>query len=98
MAFKFLINAGLIAIPVGGSLAALFGIDAYRSATGQLPLFKGGNGGSTGGGSGGSGHTVNNGLTNTMYCEQTFGISPPSKGELFTCELIGVLRILVAET
>lgn len=92
MALKLLINAGLIAIPIGGSLGSLFGIDAHRAATGQTPLYKGGNGSSgsggdsTGGGSGGSGSTTNNGVTNTMYCQKSYGITPPSDGEQFTRE------------
>lgn len=96
MALKLFLNAGLVAIPIGGSLGALFGIDAHRSATGQAPLFAGGNdgnegtggstGGSTGGGSGGSGSITNNGITNTMYCQNSYGISPPSDGERFTCK------------
>lgn len=96
--FRWLVNAGLLAIPVGGSVGALLGIDAWRQSTGQAPLFSGGSGGggpgsggnggsgggSTGGGSGGNGSTTNNGLTNTQYCELSYGISPPSKGESFT--------------
>lgn len=99
MALKLLVNASLLVIPIGGSLGALFGIDAHRSATGQAPLFHGdgsdgnGNGGSTGGGStgggsGDSGHTVNNGVTNSMYCQNSYGISPPSDGQLYTREFI----------
>lgn len=95
MALKLLLNAGLIAIPIGGSLGALFGIDAARSASGQPPLFTGdpnqpAGGGSTGGGSGGSGSTTNNGLTTTMYCEKTFGIAPPSHGQDYLCTWIGI--------
>lgn len=106
MALKLLINASLLVIPIGGSLGALFGIDAHRSATGQPPLFthdgdgdgtgigngngNGGStgGGSTGGGSGDNGHTVNNGVTNSMYCQNSYGISPPSDGQLYTCEFL----------
>ena len=100
MAFRLLVNAGLLVIPIGGSLGALFGIDAHLAATGQAPLFSndnsdnygsgsGGNtGGSTGGGSGGSGSTTNNGVTNTQYCEKSYGISPPSDGANFTCMLL----------
>ncbi|KAJ5595219.1 uncharacterized protein N7459_001427 [Penicillium hispanicum] len=98
MALRLLVNAGLLVIPIGGSLGALFGIDAHRSATGQPPLFSndnsdnagsgtgsgsGSTGGSTGGGSGGSGSTTNNGVTNTQYCELSYGISPPTDGEQF---------------
>jgi hypothetical protein len=95
MALKLLVNASLLVIPIGGSLGALFGIDAHRSANGQAPLFAGdgsdgsnggSSGGSTGGGSGAIGHTTNNGVTNSMYCQDSYGISPPSDGQLYTRE------------
>ncbi|KAJ5784372.1 uncharacterized protein N7503_009584 [Penicillium pulvis] len=93
MALTLLVNTILLAIPLGGSVGTLVGIDAHLAATGQKPLFSsdgtsdgsgGSSGGSTGGGSGGSGSTTNNGLTNTQYCETSFGISPPSQGEQYT--------------
>ncbi|KAJ6095644.1 hypothetical protein N7486_006390 [Penicillium sp. IBT 16267x] len=94
MALTLLVNAILLAIPLGGSVGTLVGIDAHLAATGQKPLFSsdgnsdsgtgGSSGGSTGGGSGGSGSTTNNGLTNTQYCESSYGISPPSQGEQYT--------------
>jgi hypothetical protein len=93
MALRLLVNTGLLAIPIGGSVGTLLGIDAHRSATGQPPLFtsdgnsntgSGSGGDSTGGGSGGSGSTTNNGVTNTQYCQSSYGISPPSDGQLYT--------------
>lgn len=92
MALKLLLNAGLIAIPVGGSLGALFGIDAYRSATGQKPLFAGDSG--IGGGAGGSPEigtgsnqtTTHNGVTTAVYCQDSYGIQVPSNGQQFTCK------------
>lgn len=92
-----IVNAVLVAIPVGGSVGALMGIDAHRSATGQKPLFTGGSndgissggsgtGGSdsTGGGGGGHGTVTNNGVQNTQYCDLSWGITPPSKTEQYT--------------
>lgn len=55
MAFRWIVNAGLIAIPIGSTLGVLFGIDASRQASGQAPLFSGGDSNSGPGGSGGSG-------------------------------------------
>ena len=94
-----IINAVLVAIPVGGSVGALMGIDAHRAATGQKPLFTGGNtedGSSTGGGNGGSGSTGDGGNHNstssvhgtqsTEYCDLSWGITPPSKSEQYTRE------------
>ncbi|KAJ5520508.1 Glycoside hydrolase family 12 [Penicillium fimorum] len=90
-----LVNAILIAIPVGGSVGALMGLDAHRAATGQKPLFTGdnddginpGNGkgdDSTGGGGGGHPPITNNGLQHTLYCDLSWGITPPSETEQYT--------------
>lgn len=95
MALRLLVNTALLAIPIGGSVGTLLGIDAHRSATGQPPLFtsdgnsntgsgSGSGSDSTGGGSGGTGSTTNNGVTNTQYCESSYGISPPTDGQLYT--------------
>ncbi|EKV22043.1 Glycoside hydrolase, family 12 [Penicillium digitatum] len=90
------VNAVLVAIPIGGTVGALMGLDAHRAATGQKPLFTGGDnndsgdigtgGGSTGGGGSGGGHNTvtNNGVENTRYCDLSWGINPPSKTEQFT--------------
>lgn len=89
-----LVNAVLVAIPVGGSVGALMGIDAHRAATGQKALFTGNNDGTSSGGNhgdstGDGGHhdsTSNNGLSNTQYCDLSYGITPPSKTEQYTRE------------
>ena len=88
-----LVNAVLVAIPIGGSVGALMGIDAHRAATGQKPLFTGGtdedsggigNGGSNNGGS----ETVphDNGISRISKCDISYGIVPPSKTEQYTRE------------
>jgi expansin (peptidoglycan-binding protein) len=87
-----LINAVLVAIPVGGSVGALMGIDAHRAATGQKPLFTGGNNddsgsgtGTGGGSSGGSDPTPNDNRISTIsHCDLSYGIIPPSKTEQYT--------------
>ena len=95
MALRLLVNTGLLAIPIGGAVGTLMGLDAHRSATGQPPLFtpdghsgsggsSGGSGDSTGGGQGHTG-TTDNGVTNTQYCELSYGVQPPTQGEAFTC-------------
>ncbi|KAJ5899617.1 hypothetical protein N7495_004361 [Penicillium taxi] len=77
LVLRLLVNAGLLAIPIGATVGALVGIDAHRAATGQSPLFSGesdssgsgsgsgSNGGSgsdsTGGGSGGGTPTISDG-------------------------------------
>lgn len=40
MGFRSLISFGMVAIPIGATLAVLLGLDAHRSATGQTPLFQ----------------------------------------------------------
>ncbi|CAI7575192.1 unnamed protein product [Penicillium glandicola] len=86
-----LVNAVLVAIPLGGSVGALMGIDAHRAATGQKPLFSGGTSsdgtgsGSDSTGDGGGHNTVtDNGVTTTEYCDLSWGITPPSKSENYT--------------
>lgn len=85
---RLLVNGILLAIPIGGSLGVLFGIDAYRSNHGQTALFSGDTDGTGSGGSTGSGGTTtNNGVNSTLYCQISYGITPASKGEQFTCKL-----------
>lgn len=95
MALRLIVNAGLMALPIGGAVGTLLGIDAHRSATGQPPLFTSdghsGTGGSTGGGHDSTGSdsthpgTTNNGVTTTPYCDLSYGFTPPTQGESFTC-------------
>lgn len=86
MVLRWVVNAGLLAIPIGGTVGALMGIDAHRQATGQAPLFSGGGSGSGSGSAppGGDGSTTHNGVTNTMYCQKSYGIAPETKGQSFT--------------
>ncbi|RAQ53080.1 hypothetical protein AFGD_001748 [Aspergillus flavus] len=76
MALPLLVNAGLLALPIAGSIGTLVGIDAHRQATGQRPLFTSeiGNDGSI----------SRNGVTNTRYCDLFNPISPKSEGQLYT--------------
>ncbi|OAA54359.1 xyloglucan-specific endoglucanase [Niveomyces insectorum RCEF 264] len=79
----FFVNFVLIAIPIGATLGILFGIDAQRSSNGEPPVYSPpaspGNGGN-GNGGGGS----DNRLTTKTYCQQSFGITPITKGQEFT--------------
>lgn len=109
MAFRWIVNAGLIAIPIGSTLGVLFGIDATRAANGQRPLFSsdgstgsggssGGDTDSTGGGTGTSTPKDNN-ITTTQYCDISAGISPPAIGGLnYTCRCPAHLRVAMSET
>lgn len=80
-----LINAVLVAIPVGGSVGALMGIDAHRAATGQKPLFTGGTDDGFNSGTGGA-TPHDNGITTVSHCDLSYGIIPPSKTEQYTRE------------
>jgi hypothetical protein len=85
MVFRWIVNIGLLAIPIGTTIGVLLGIESHRQATGQGSLFGGDNGNSNGNGSG-SGSGSNNGITKSQYCQKSYGILPPSKGEQYTCK------------
>ncbi|QKX54250.1 uncharacterized protein TRUGW13939_01335 [Talaromyces rugulosus] len=95
MAFRWIVNAGLLAIPIGTTIGVLVGIDAQRQASGQQPLFSGGDNGSSTGGNGGlggggstggdggngGGSSDDNGISWIENCNLTYGIEPPTKGQ-----------------
>lgn len=37
--FRWLVNIGLLALPIAVTLGVLFGIQSHRTATGQPPMF-----------------------------------------------------------
>ena len=80
----FIVNFALLAIPIGITLAVLFGIDAQRTASGDVPIYTpqptviGGGNPDGGGGS-------DNKITTKMYCQKSYGITPDTKGQEFTC-------------
>ncbi|CRK11639.1 xyloglucan-specific endo-beta-1 like protein [Verticillium longisporum] len=70
--FRFLVNVGLLGLPIAVTLGILFGLDQHRSATGQPPLWSP------------PGPPINNGITEETYCQRAFGIHPESKGQEYT--------------
>jgi hypothetical protein len=92
MVMRWIINAGLLAIPIGATVGVLMGIESHRQATGQAPLFAGGGDGDGGGDVGGGGPSGgivsggSNGITISQYCQQFYGIQPQSKGVEYTCK------------
>ncbi|CAK7226184.1 hypothetical protein SEUCBS140593_006155 [Sporothrix eucalyptigena] len=78
-----IVNFALLVIPIGVTLAVLFGIDAQRTASGDAPIYTpqptviGGGNPDGGGGS-------DNKLTTKTYCQQSYGITPDTKGQEFT--------------
>ena len=86
MVFRWLVNAGLLAIPIGTTVGILVGIDLHRHAAGQAPLFNVVPGSGTGGNIDDSGGGIkDNGFTETQYCQKDRAISPSSKGVQYTC-------------
>jgi hypothetical protein len=73
MAFRWIVNAGLVAIPIGTTLGVLFGIDASRSAAGESPLFTPSNSSTSSGGSSGSGGSGSGGSSGGSYVDSTGG-------------------------
>lgn len=102
MVLRWVVNFGLVAIPIGGTIGAILGIEAHRQANGQAPLFAGGGNdggsGSGGGSTGSSGNTgehfKHNGITYSQYCNRSIGIPPGSTGEQFTCEAVESLTVV----
>ena len=91
MVFRWLVNAGLLAIPIGTTVGILVGIDLHRHAAGQAPLFNVVPGSGTGGNIDDSGGGIkDNGFTETQYCQKDRAISPSSKGVQYTCTLLCV--------
>jgi hypothetical protein len=89
MVLRWIVNAGLLAIPIGATVGVLMGIESHRQATGQAPLFAGGGDGDVGGGpSGGIVSGGSNGITIFQYCQQFYGIQPQSKGVEYTCKWV----------
>ncbi|PVH74253.1 glycoside hydrolase family 12 protein [Cadophora sp. DSE1049] len=84
--FRWLVNAGLLILPVGTTIGVLLGVDSHRAATGQEPIFNTPNGGTGTGGGGGGGNTGNKGddrVTSQLYCQKQVGVSPASSGVRF---------------
>lgn len=93
MGVRWLVNAGLLVLPIGTTIGVLMGIDASRQSSGQDPIFDGGSGSGApigGGGNSGSGGGVGNPhddkITDKMYCQKQVGIAPPSKGTQYICK------------
>lgn len=87
MGFRWLINAGLLALPIGTTVGVLMGVDMHRQTSGQEPLFNPDQGAGPGTG-GGTGNSRDDKITEKQYCQTQVAISPPSKGVRYTCKQI----------
>ncbi|KAK6580094.1 hypothetical protein PZA11_007116 [Diplocarpon coronariae] len=83
MGARWLVNAVLLALPVGTTLGVLLGVDLHRHSTGQAPLFNDDTGSGVGGG---GGSISDNGVTTSQYCQKQVGASPGSKGVQYICK------------
>ncbi|PBP22930.1 glycoside hydrolase family 12 protein [Diplocarpon rosae] len=83
MGARWLVNAVLLALPVGTTIGVLLGLDSHRQSTGQAPLFDGEDGRGNGAGGGSS---SDNRVTNSQYCQKQVGISPASTGVQYICK------------
>ncbi|KAF6814717.1 xyloglucan-specific endoglucanase [Colletotrichum plurivorum] len=75
LGFRWLVNFGLLALPIGVTLGILIGLEASRSANGDPPLF--------------TNPDVpvpkpNNGITALVSCDKAMGLHPESKGQEYT--------------
>lgn len=86
--FRWLVNAGLLILPVGTTIGVLIGVDSHRQATGQEPIFNNPGTGTpgTGGGGGGNGNKNDDSVTSQLYCQKQVGVSPPSSGVKYMCK------------
>merc|ERR1711939_287692 len=81
--FRWLVNAGLLILPVGTTIGVLIGVDSHRAATGQEPIFNTPTGG-TGTGSGGTGNKGDDRVTSQLFCQKQVGYTAPSSGIQYT--------------
>ncbi|CAK7227555.1 hypothetical protein SBRCBS47491_006609 [Sporothrix bragantina] len=80
---SFIVNFALLVIPIGVTLAVLFGIDAQRTSSGDAPIYTP-QPTNVGGGNPDGGGGSDNKLTTKTYCQKSYGITPDTKGQEFT--------------
>ncbi|KAF9876856.1 hypothetical protein CkaCkLH20_05702 [Colletotrichum karsti] len=73
LGFRWLVNFGLLALPIGITLGILIGLEANRTANGGPPLF-----------SDPDTPKKNNGITAMVSCDKAMGLHPESKGQEYT--------------
>ncbi|TDZ13576.1 putative xyloglucan-specific endo-beta-1,4-glucanase A [Colletotrichum spinosum] len=74
LGFRWLVNFGLLALPIGVTLGILLGIQGHRTATGQPPLFN----------PDPTTPKKNNGITAMVSCDKAMGLHPESTGQEYT--------------
>ncbi|PHH62840.1 hypothetical protein CDD81_6640 [Ophiocordyceps australis] len=67
--FRWLVNVGLLVLPIAVTLGILLGLQSSRSSSGQSPLFS---------------PPIDNKWVEKMFCQKSFGIHPETKGQQYT--------------
>ncbi|PHH68937.1 hypothetical protein CDD82_172 [Ophiocordyceps australis] len=67
--FRWLVNVGLLVLPIAVTLGILLGLQSSRSWSGQSPLFS---------------PPLNNKWVEKTYCQKSTGIHPDTKGQQYT--------------
>ena len=78
MTIRFLVNFGLLALPIAITLGVLIGLQSQRTATGGPPLFKPD--------PKPTGPKKKHGITTEQHCQKSYGIHPETKGQEYTRE------------
>ncbi|CAG7559681.1 unnamed protein product [Fusarium equiseti] len=76
MTIRFLVNFGLLALPIAITLGVLIGLQSQRTATGGPPLFKPD--------PKPTGPKKKHGITTEQHCQKSYGIHPETKGQEYT--------------
>jgi len=78
MTIRFLVNFGLLALPIAITLGVLIGLNSSREASGGPPLFKPDPKPTA--------PKKKNGITTEQHCQKSYGIHPDTKGQEYTRE------------
>ncbi|EXL91707.1 hypothetical protein FOIG_15226 [Fusarium odoratissimum NRRL 54006] len=76
MTIRFLVNFGLLALPIAITLGVLIGLNSSREASGGPPLFKPDPKPTA--------PKKKNGITTEQHCQKSYGVHPDTKGQEYT--------------
>ncbi|KAL5598514.1 hypothetical protein BROUX41_003549 [Berkeleyomyces rouxiae] len=79
LSLRWIVNGGMVGLPIGVTLAVLFAIQPWDPSEGS-----GGTGGSGGGSNGTPWSGTDNKVITSTYCQDSYGITPPSEGLQYT--------------
>jgi hypothetical protein len=90
MTIRFLVNFGLLALPIAITLGVLIGLQSQREASGGPPLFKPDPKPT-------DRIKKKNGILTEQHCQKSFGIHPETKGQEYTREYILISSVAFVE-